>query len=217
MRRVVSVAVFILLAWTAVQAQILTDSNLPIVVIETDGGVTIPDEPKVLGTMKIIWHPDGSRNSLEDIDNPAYLNYNGRIGIERRGSSSQDLLNKKPYGLTTLQNDDVTNNNVSLLGMPKENDWILNNLAFDQTGMRDLLAYERSELLGQYTPRRVYCEVMVNGDYKGLYVFMEKIKIDKDRVNIVKMDETCTCLLAWVEREEVGHLFASHESPNQSS
>ena len=130
MRRVVSVAVFILLAWTAVQAQILTDSNLPIVVIETDGGVTIPDEPKVLGTMKIIWHPDGSRNSLEDIDNPAYLNYNGRIGIERRGSSSQDLLNKKPYGLTTLQNDDVTNNNVSLLGMPKENDWILNNLAF---------------------------------------------------------------------------------------
>jgi hypothetical protein len=191
MRRVVSVAVFILLAWTAVQAQILTDSNLPIVVIETDGGVTIPDEPKVLGTMKIIWHPDGSRNSLEDIDNPAYLNYNGRIGIERRGSSSQDFLDKKPYGLTTLQNDDVTNNNVSLLGMPKENDWILNNLAFDQTGMRDVLAYERSELLGQYAPRRVYCELMVNGDYKGLYVFMEKIKIDKDRVNIVKMDETC--------------------------
>ena len=171
-----------------VRAQILTDSNLPIVVINTDGGVTIPDEPKVLATMKIIWHQDGSRNYLTDIDNPAFLNYDGRIGIETRGSSSQ-MISKKPYGLTTLQADNVTNNNVSILGMPEENDWILNNLAYDQTGMRDVLTYGLSEQLGQYTPRRVYCEVMVNGDYKGLYVFMEKIKVDKNRVNIEKMDQ----------------------------
>jgi spore coat protein CotH len=172
------------------QAQILTDSNLPIVVIDTDGGVSIPDEPKVLGAMKIIWHPDGSRNYLTDINNPAFLNYDGRIGIEIRGSSSQ-MLSKKPYGLTTLQADNVTNNNVSLLGMPKENDWVLNSLAFDATGMRDVLSYELSERLGQYAPRSVYCEVMINGDYKGLYAFMEKIKVDDQRVNIVKMDETC--------------------------
>ena len=172
------------------RAQILSDSNLPIVVIETDGGVNIPDEPKVLGTMKIIWHPDGSRNYLSDLDNPAFLDYDGRIGIEIRGSSSQ-MLSKKPYGLTTLQDDNVTNNNVSILGMPRENDWVLNPLAFDATGMRDVLSYELSEKLGQYAPRRVYCEVMINGDYKGLYAFMEKIKADEHRVNIVKMDETC--------------------------
>ena len=171
-------------------AQILTDSNLPIVVIETDGGVAIPDEPKVLATMKIVWHQDGSRNYLTDVNNPAFLNYDGRIGIEIRGSSSQ-MLSKKPYGLTTLQADDVTNNNVSLLGMPKENDWVLNSLAFDQTGMRDVLSYELSEKIGQYAPRRVYCEVVVNGDYKGLYAFMEKIKVDDHRVNITKMDESC--------------------------
>ena len=171
------------------RAQILTDSNLPIVVIETDGGITIPDEPKVLATMKIIWHPDGSRNYITDINNPAFLNYDGRIGIERRGSSSQDFLQKKPYGLTTLKSDDVTNNNVSILGMPSENDWILNSLAFDQTGMRDVLSYELANNLGQYASRSAYCEVMINGDYKGLYVFMEKIKVDKDRVNIVKLDE----------------------------
>lgn len=171
--------------------QILTDSNLPIVVINTDGGVNIPDEPKVLATMKIICRPDGSRNYLTDIDNPHFLNYDGRIGIELRGSTSQEFLEKKPYGLTTLQEDDVTNNNVRILGMPEEHDWVLNSLAFDQTGMRDVLAYGLSEQLGQYAPRRVYCEVMVNGDYKGLYVFMEKIKADKNRVNIVKMDEGC--------------------------
>lgn len=174
-----------------VQAQILTDSNLPIVIIETDGGVPIPDEPKVPGTMKIIWHPDGSRNYLTDINTPAFLNYDGRIGIERRGSTSQEFFEKKPYGLTTFQDDDVTTNNVSILGMPEENDWVLNSLAFDETGMRDVLAYELSERFGQYAPRRVYCEVMVNGDYRGLYVFMEKIKVDKNRVNIVKMDEGC--------------------------
>ena len=172
------------------QNQYLTSSNLPIVVIETDGGVTIPDEPKVLATMKIIWHQDGSRNYLTDIDNPEFLNYDGRIGIERRGSTSQ-ALPKKPYGLTTLQPDDVTNNNVSLLGMPEENDWVLNSLAYDQTGLRDFLAYELSGLLGQYSSRGVYCEVVVNGDYKGLYVFMEKIKVDKNRVNVEKMDVNC--------------------------
>jgi spore coat protein CotH len=172
-------------------AQNFTDSNLPIVVINTDNGVTIPDEPKVLATMKIIWHQDGSRNYMSDIDNPEFLNYNGRIGIERRGSSSQTSFNKKPYGLETLQDDNVTNNNVSILGMPKENDWVLNSLAYDQTGMRDVLAYELSNRLGQYASRSVYCEVVINGDYKGLYVFMEKIKPDDNRVNIEKMDETC--------------------------
>ena len=175
----------------AVKAQTFTDSNLPIVVIETDGGASIPDEPKVLATMKIIWHQDGSRNYMSDIDNPEFLNYDGRIGIERRGYSSQMVSDKKPYGLETLQDDNVTNNNVSLLGMPAENDWILNPLAYDQTGMRDVIAYELSNQIGQYASRSQYCEVVLNGNYRGLYVFMEKVKVDKNRVNIEKMDETC--------------------------
>jgi spore coat protein CotH len=181
---------FLFLSLTAV-AQEFTSSNLPIVVIETDNGVNIPDEPKVLGSMKIIWHQDGSRNYMTDIDNPEFLNYDGRIGIERRGSSSQTMFNKKPYAVETREDDNVTNRNVSLLGMPAENDWILNSLASDQTGMRDVLAYELSNRLGQYASRSAYCEVVINGDYKGLYVFMEKIKPDNNRVNIEKMDETC--------------------------
>ncbi len=179
----------VLYSW-AVMAQNFTDSNLPIVVIETDGGVNIPDEPKVLGTMKIIWHQDGSRNYMTDINNPEFLNYDGRIGIEMRGSSSQTMLNKKPYAVETREDDGINNRNVSILGMPDENDWVLNSLAFDQTGMRDVLAYELSNRLGQYASRSVYCEVVINGDYKGLYAFMEKIKPDKNRVNIEEMDQT---------------------------
>jgi hypothetical protein len=187
----IAFVLFLLFVTLTVWSQEFTSSNLPIVVIETDGGVNIPDEPKVLATMKIIWHQDGSRNYMSDIDNPEFLNYDGRIGIERRGYSSQMVSDKKPYGLETLQDDDVTNNNVSLFGMPAENDWILNPLAYDQTGMRDVLAYELSNQIGQYASRSQYCEVVLNGNYRGLYVFMEKIKVDKNRVNIEKMDETC--------------------------
>ena len=73
---------FWLLMSLSVAAQSFTDSNLPIVVIETDGDADIPDEPKILGTMKIIWHQDGSRNYMSYIDDPEFLNYNGRIAIE---------------------------------------------------------------------------------------------------------------------------------------
>ncbi len=194
MKRITIFILFFLIISAVARAQILTSSNLPIVVIETDNGVPIPDEPRVLATMKVIWHQDGSRNYLSDLNNPQFLNYDGRISIELRGSTSQEFFDKKPYGLTTLQADNATNNNVSILGMPQENDWILNSLAFDETGLRDVLAYELSERIGQYAPRRVYCEVMVNGDYRGLYVFMEKIKVDKNRVNIEKMDESCNLL-----------------------
>lgn len=79
------------------QQTILSDSNLPIMIISTDidpntnNPYEIPDDPKVLATMQLIYRPDGSRNYLTDLSNPSFLNYNGRIGIEIRGSSSQVL------------------------------------------------------------------------------------------------------------------------------
>jgi hypothetical protein len=176
-------------------AQSFSGSNLPIVIIQTDTDPltglprVIPDEPKVPGSMKVIFRPDGSRNMLADQNNPAYLQYNGRIGVEIRGSTSQ-VLPKKSYGLTTLKEDNASNNNVAILGMPRENDWVLNALAFDPSLVRDFISHELSRDLGNYASRLRYCEVIVNGDYKGLYLFMEKLKIDQERVNILKMSPT---------------------------
>ncbi len=220
----------ILLSFTA-KAVNFTSSNLPIVVITTAGGVTIPDEPKVAATMQIVSHLDGSRNYLSDANNPSFLNYSGKIGIELRGSSSQ-YLDKKPYGLTTLKSDGITNNNVSILGMPSDNDWVLNSLAFDSLLVRDFLSYELSRNIGQYASRCVYCEVVVNNDYKGLYVFMEKLKIGSDRVNIAKMATTDIALpdlsggyitksdkttggdpIAWTMDSYSGSTDFLHESP----
>lgn len=167
-------------------SQSFTDSNLPIVIINTDGGIAIPDNPRVFATMKIIYRGEGFRNYLTDQDNAEYLNYNGRINIEIRGSSSQ-VLPKKQYGLTTIKADNISNNNVNLLGLPSENDWILNGLGFEPSLIRDYLNYNLSRMMGEYASRTVYCEVIINGFYQGLYVLQEKIKQGSDRVDIMKI------------------------------
>ncbi|MCX6270592.1 MAG: CotH kinase family protein [Bacteroidetes bacterium] len=173
----------------SVQSQVFTESNLPIVIINTDSGASIPDEPGVLGDMKIIYRGPGLINYVTDQDSLQYLDFYGRIDIEIRGSYSQSFP-KKAYGFTTVMSDNVTNNNVSLLSMPSENDWVLDGLSSDPSLIRDYLSFNLSRQIGLYASRTAYCEVMINGDYRGLYILEEKVKADKNRVNIVKIDST---------------------------
>ncbi|KAB1156277.1 CotH kinase family protein [Flavobacterium luteum] len=175
-------------------SQILTSSNLPIVIIttnldpNTNENREITDDYRIFANLKIIKHPDGTTNYFSDINTPQYLNYDGKINIEIRGSFSQ-LLPKKQYGFSTLLEDN-SNNNISLLDMPKENDWILNSLAFDPSLIRDYLSYNLSRQMGNYATRAAYCEVIINNEYKGLYLLQEKIKADSNRVDILKMTIT---------------------------
>ena len=166
-----------------------TDSNLPIIIINTEGGAEILDEPKILGTMKIIQRPDGARNYMTDANTDDFLNYSGTIGIETRGSSSQ-ALPKKPYSVDTLEDDGVEDKGVKLLGMAKEDDWVLNSFAFDDSMMRDYISYQMARQMGQYAANLRYCEVVLNGEYIGLYALSEKIKRDGDRVNIAKLKDS---------------------------
>lgn len=163
-----------------------TDSNLPIIIITTDGGAPIVDDPRVPATMKVIYRGEGERNRVDDQYIPGYLDYNGKIDIEIRGSSTQSMP-KKQYGFTTLMPDNKTKNNVSLLGLPNENDWILNAMVFDPALMRDFLCYNLSRQIGEYASRTVYCELVINGSYKGIYLLQEKIKVDENRVNITRI------------------------------
>jgi hypothetical protein len=164
----------------------LANSNLPIVIINTDYGREIPDEPRVPATMKIIYRGPGERNYFSDQGNPDYLNYDGRIDIEIRGSSSQ-AFSKKQYGFSTRLSDDVSKNNVSLLGMPEEHDWILNGMVFDTTMIRDYLCFNLFRQMGHYASRTAYCELVINNQYRGIYLLDEKIKADKERVNVMKI------------------------------
>lgn len=155
-------------------------SNLPIILINTNGQA-IPDDPKIVAHMGIIDNGQGLLNSLSD----PFTNYDGRIAIEIRGESSQGFP-KKSYSIET-QTTTGTNFNASLLGMPPENDWVLYAPYTDKTMMRNVLAYKLGRDLGNYASRTRYAEVVINDDYKGVYVLMEKIKRDKNRVDIATL------------------------------
>lgn len=163
----------------------MTSSDLPLVFIDT-AGQSIQDDPRITAHMRIVNNGPGNRNALDD---PA-TDYDGRISIEWRGSTSQNFP-KKQYGFET-QDEAGENNNVSLLGMPSENDWILNAPYSDKSLVRNVLAYDLGNAMGRYAPRTQFCEVFLNGSYEGVYVLMEKIKRDSDRVNIAPMDPTAT-------------------------
>ena len=156
------------------------ESNLPIIVIDTYGA-PIVDDPRIPAFMGIINNNQGS-NYLSD----PYNDYEGDITIELRGNSSQ-YNEKKPYRIETVDSLGE-NNNVSLLGMPDENDWVLYAPYQDKSLMRNVLAYQLSNEMGRYASRTRYCELYINEDYKGVYVLMEKIKRDDNRVNISKLE-----------------------------
>ncbi len=167
----------------AQQAVNFTSSNLPIIVIDTHGQ-TIPDEPKITADMGVIYNGPGVRNYLTD----PFNHYNNKIGIEVRGSSSQ-MFPKKQFGIETrdAQGEDL---DVALLDLPAESDWVLSASYSDKTLMRNVLAYKLANDLGHYASRTRYCEVVLNGDYHGVYMLMEKVKRDKNRVNVTKINPT---------------------------
>src|SRR5690606_9969158 len=136
-------------------------SNLPIVVIDTQGRA-IPDEPKILARMGIIDNGEGVRNSTGD----PFNGYDGFVGIEVRGASSQ-AFPKKQYAIETRDADgeDV---NVSLLGLPGEEDWILQGPYSDKSLMRNVLVYHLARRMGRYASRTRYAEVVLNDEYQGV-------------------------------------------------
>jgi hypothetical protein len=158
-----------------------TSSNLPIIILNTNGQ-QILDDPKIKADMAIIDNGPGVINNLTDPPN----NYNGKIGIEIRGSSSQ-MFPKKQYSIE-LMDENGEELEVPLLGMPTEEDWVLFAPYNDKTLMRDVLAYKLGNDMGNYAPRTRYCEVVLNGTYMGVYVLIEKIKRDKNRVDVNKLD-----------------------------
>jgi hypothetical protein len=158
-------------------------SNLPLVLINTNGQ-TIIDGTKIEADMKIIDHGPLLLNHVTDAAN----GYDGKIGISLRGSFSL-MFPQKGYGLETRDNTNVQQN-VEILGMPSENDWVLEQHYNDKALMRNELAYQLFNNMGHYASRTHYCEVYVNNEYMGIYFFGEKIKQNKNRVNIAKLTTT---------------------------
>jgi CotH kinase protein len=137
----------------------------------------IPDRKKKTGRMVV---RDGGRT-----------HYRGRIGIERRGQSSQRFP-KQSWSLE-LRDRKGDNRDASLLGMPADDDWVLYAPYNDKALMRNVLAYETARRMGRYAARTRFVEVRLDGRYHGVYVLMEKPKLQKDRIDVAEPGQ----LLEW--------------------
>jgi hypothetical protein len=156
-------------------------SYLPIITIDTWGG-NIVDEPKTDAWIKVINNGEGKIN---DVNDPG-TDFEGYIGIEIRGQSSQNFP-KLGYGLET-RNQFKEDSSVSLLTMPKESDWILSAPYSDKSLMRNPLTYYLGNRMGRWQPRTKWCELYLNDNYRGVYLLEEKIKRDKNRVKIDRLE-----------------------------
>ncbi len=159
---------------------VLDSSELPIVMINTLGQTIVP-ETKINCLMDIKYN---GLNSITYASDNANV-YSGNIGIEIRGNTSASYP-QRPYNIETRDSAGA-NNNVAILGMPAENDWVLLSNYNDRSLMRNLIAFNLFGEMGTYSVRAQLCEVLIDSSYKGIYVIGEKIRRDANRVDIAKL------------------------------
>jgi CotH kinase protein/Secretion system C-terminal sorting domain/Proprotein convertase P-domain len=170
---------------TPALAYFVTETNIPLVILKTNGQ-GIPGDTKITAQMGIIDNGIGAINRVTD----PFNGYDGFIGIEVRGSSSAGFPQKQ-YSFETR--DSLGNNlDISLLGMAADNDWILYAPYTDKSLMRNRLTYDLSNDMNRWAIKGRFCEVILNGEYQGIYELTENIKRGKDRLNIAKMTPSDT-------------------------
>jgi hypothetical protein len=167
-------------------------SKLPLVIISTSGRAVMDHPPagstRTFGSMVAVDTFRGLSSTLGKAD------YLGQCGISIRGQTSASFP-KKPYRLELLDAFGY-DRNAELLGLPSANDWVLNNPYTDKPFLQNFLAYELFEKMGHYSVRRRFVELFVNTaggrvtyprDYVGVYLLLEKIQVDKNRVALQEL------------------------------
>lgn len=119
--------------------------------------------------------------------------------INGRGNSTWKL-EKKPYVIKT-------ESACSLLGLPAADKWILLANGYDESGIRNKLAYQMAHCAEfEWSPSGEFVDVYINGDYEGVYLLSEKVEILENRLN---QDKNATALFSrdlpsrWDSQESV--------------
>ena len=178
---ILALAVTLFLGGTAAAAQGFGESRLPILEIAI-AAEDIPDEPKALSTMRLVYEEGRATNA---VGGPT-RDYVGAVAIEQRGSSSRDLFPKVGYKLE-LRGADGADTSAALLGMPEEEDWVLHGPYSDKTLLRNAFSYVTARELPGYAPRCRFVELVLGGEYWGVYLLVESVKRDGDRVDVAKL------------------------------
>ena len=139
-------------------------------------------------------------------DKQGNVHYDRKARMNYRGSSSLNFQ-KKSYAFVTGKEKtkntagDVDTGKANLFGLSngaKDKDWVLYAANPDPSMMRNRLAFDLyKEMTGKWGVSSMYVELIINNEYKGVYVLMDKITNNEERVNItsnsgfiVKFDKT---------------------------
>ncbi|MEE0897282.1 MAG: CotH kinase family protein [Acutalibacteraceae bacterium] len=166
-------------------------SHLPIIKIDTygkeipgdvilsgPGGHTIDytlsetGEETILSKVAVFDNKE-KNNHIEDT--PQILS---DIRIRIRGNSSRHF-EKKGY-IIKLITDDGLNNPQSMMGMDSHHEWALHGPYLDKTLIRNYISYNLAGEIMGYAPNVRFCELVLNGEYQGLYLMTETITAGKE-------------------------------------
>jgi hypothetical protein len=168
-------------------------SNLPVVVLDTFGKGL--NDVTLTGVSSFFIDTSAVDGLAHITDTP---DFSGRGGLRIRGQSSEGF----PKTQMAFETWDESNNDkaVSILGDPKESDWVLYAPYSEKSMMQNYMSYTWGNRLGMYASRTQFVEVFrkttAGGtlnyatDYIGIYILEEKIKIDNNRVDIQKLAPT---------------------------
>ena len=196
-------------------------THLPLVIIDT-GGQEIPGVPNgeedYYGEELYTTAEDGTdfiNVQVTVIDNEDQNNhpsdtpdFTTASQFRIRGHASRHF-EKSPYLLKFID-EDGEDNPISVMGMGAHNEWVLNGPYLDKSLIRNYLCYNLAGEIMEYAPNVRYCELIVDGDYRGLYLMVESITAGDDcRLNLrsTVKDSSITGYLLRLDRtveEEVG-------------
>lgn len=148
--------------------------TLPVMTITTENGREITDKESYIA----------ASFSIDPMGHADIEALRGTLLIKGRGNYTWENFDKKPYRIKLDEK-------AKLLGFKKNKHFVLLAHADDNLGfMRDPVGFKMSELAGMaWTPRQKPIELILNGDYRGLYFLVENIRIDKDRVDIFNQED----------------------------
>ncbi len=177
-------------AITDIEKQQLIETGLPLVVVETVNheeptyeiavappgclGQSIKNATKVPGRLVVI---NGENTTY---DSGEYESGTSGITIKVRGNWSANLRNH-PYKIKLQKKDDLLCRGDKRY---KDKDWLLLRVP----NLNTMIGFKINEMLGlQWTPRYQYVNVVLNGDYQGLYMLVESVDRNADcRLDVEK-------------------------------
>ena len=179
-------------------------SDLPIVVIENWGGGRVPNKgysssgagvtqvARQVSNLSIYGDKDQAGNALYGTPT-----VDTRMGNRVRGAYSS-TFEFKSFSVETW-GETNEEQNINPFGFGEESDWILYYAPGrnGSTPMNNTIMWDLSSQMGHWAPKFQYVELFLNtgggelsmADYSGIYVLMEKVKGDKNRLDIDRLSE----------------------------